>query len=271
MTMNCLRDCLLNWYYGYEWKEWATSKPSGTNLDYLAVPIPINNPIPLAGNCLLYRFGLDGSGHGIHRKMYERGYGEIPKGLQVLHLCNIAPCIQPGHLVLGSPKDNAADRKASHGQGMTWEYIGDRFDKSSTRKEIYDPIWWKDYFRKGYLNSILHEAENCTHHHYSPKTTRYDDQYCLMCLKPKSDTIYENGWGMFGNLILSERKLNRVETPRSTTYSQRLNKKRQELIMELLNKDPNYPNIIYDEEIEALDEENAVQYLSAILLKYHAY
>lgn len=44
-----------------------------------------------------------------HRVAWELTNGPIPEGLFVLHICDYAPCCNPRHLYLGTPKDNARD------------------------------------------------------------------------------------------------------------------------------------------------------------------
>ena len=47
-----------------------------------------------------------------HRLAWIETYGNIPKGLHVLHKCDNRMCIKPEHLFLGTNADNVRDRVA---------------------------------------------------------------------------------------------------------------------------------------------------------------
>src|SRR5205814_9757115 len=55
------------------------------------------------------RFRLNGRDHASHRASWMLFKGQIKKGYDICHKCDIKPCIKPSHLFQGTRKDNMQD------------------------------------------------------------------------------------------------------------------------------------------------------------------
>jgi hypothetical protein len=69
-------------------------------------------------------FCVNGKTQKAHRVSYEAYKGKIPKGMVVRHTCDNPACINPDHLIIGTQKDNVADREARGRRDVRGEQVG---------------------------------------------------------------------------------------------------------------------------------------------------
>ena len=62
------------------------------------------------------RIKINGKDINVTRVVYEYFKGEIPRRHYIMHTCDNPPCINPRHLIAGTPSDNMYDmhRKLRH-------------------------------------------------------------------------------------------------------------------------------------------------------------
>lgn len=60
----------------------------------------------MSADCILWTGCFDhGTGYGrlgrrlAHRVAYEEAYGQIPRGLEIHHTCEVRACVNPAHLI----------------------------------------------------------------------------------------------------------------------------------------------------------------------------
>lgn len=73
----------------------------------------------------------------VHRAVFQELNGPTPKGMYVCHRCDTPSCVNPDHLFIGTPTDNAQDRKA---KGRSASKLGRLNGNSILTNEQVDDI-----------------------------------------------------------------------------------------------------------------------------------
>lgn len=82
------------------------------------------------------RLTAEGPTRNAHRLSYETFVGAVPDGQWVLHSCDNRRCVNPAHLFLGTPADNANDMYRK-GRGVINPNYGERHHATSlTRDQV---------------------------------------------------------------------------------------------------------------------------------------
>lgn len=107
-----------------------------------------------ANGCWLWTKGLNHGGYGfakrnriqflVHRRAYQLFVGPIPKGLFVLHKCDVRRCCNPDHLFIGTQADNNADMRA---KGRQHKPIGEANPRAKLKRD--DVISIRSMLREG--------------------------------------------------------------------------------------------------------------------------
>jgi hypothetical protein len=99
---------------------------------------------PLPTPCRIWSLGKNGDGDGyvsfrkkayrVHRLAWVLTNGAIPPGLVIRHQCDVPPCFEAAHLLLGTEAQNAADRIARGRQGVLVKVV---FSGPFRRRSLY--------------------------------------------------------------------------------------------------------------------------------------
>ena len=104
-------------------------------------------------DCWLWRGALNEKGYGYfgthlgknfraHRMAWEYTYGPIPKGMHVLHTCDVRHCVNPAHLRLGTHAENMADMKAKDRHARGERSIHAVLTEAQVKEIIRDFKWY---------------------------------------------------------------------------------------------------------------------------------
>lgn len=74
------------------------------------------------GGCFADGYGaisVDGKPERAPRVSYELANGPIPRGMHIRHTCDNPKCVNPSHLLIGTPAENVADKVSRGRQSRT--------------------------------------------------------------------------------------------------------------------------------------------------------
>ena len=213
------RDSIVQRWYGREptgknprpQRSWSSGpiRPE----DGLGIENPVNNPFPLFGHCIAWRYTLDSDGYGaqtvdgkrekVHRAVYRQTRGSIPADRQINHLCDRPYCFQPSHLYAGTRQDNSDDsaifKTSDH--FSQWEMVnyfdydlnGDPFLQRLTKTRRLDGTHPWDPVEQP--PQVPLESFVCQNHDFAiPMQSEADDRICRICEKSEMTLEVDREW-----------------------------------------------------------------------------
>lgn len=78
---------------------------------------------------------------GAHRYSYIATYGDIPKGMVIMHLCDNRSCVNPKHLKPGTHQENSQDM-VSKNRHVDWSGENHGNHKLTTEDVLYIKTNW---------------------------------------------------------------------------------------------------------------------------------
>jgi hypothetical protein len=117
--------------------------------------------------------------YAAHRFAYEHLVGPIPTGAWILHHCDNRGCINPAHLYVGTPKDNAHDRvmrspRPPKHTACKWghEYVEGSYRITRTGSRVckicmreYMREWVREDYRRKHPNARTLPRTHCPQGH----------------------------------------------------------------------------------------------------------
>ena len=110
------------------------------------------------GYLSIYR---NGKSYAMHRYLYEKKYGPIPKGLILRHVCDNPSCINVAHLKVGTQQDNMNDmcERGRHAKGT--KIYSSKLSEQDVLKIYSSKMTTKDLAKRfkvcaGHISAIKH-------------------------------------------------------------------------------------------------------------------